>query len=187
MLFIGANDKGEIQPKDDNFEKLQKTLSDKLEEVYPPVYRQNRTVIEHGRECLLVIVPGSTNKPHFTGSPYLRDGAKTVKAQPSQYDALIVWRLDKARELQQWIDKPITLKTFRRASGMGYKVREDSNQATVSACNQFYVTLEYRNRTWSFPLPHVIVSYDHVANRLQVEYTYTESEGCSSHLQGHHR
>ncbi len=80
VLFIGATDKGEIESNPANLDKLQKTLSEKLQSVYPPVYYTTKIVAADGRECLAVIVPGSSSKPHYSGPLYLRDGSQTVIA-----------------------------------------------------------------------------------------------------------
>ena len=38
VLFVGATDAGQIEEKQNNLDKLQKTLSDKAAAIYPPVY-----------------------------------------------------------------------------------------------------------------------------------------------------
>jgi hypothetical protein len=172
VLFIGATDKGEIEGQAQNFDSIQKKLTEKMGEAYPPVFCQYRCIRESNRECLAVIVPGSSAKPHFTGSPYLRDGSKTIKAPPSQYDALIAWRLDKVRELQKWIAQNIILRIVSRRSGIHFQQYESLFDATVSDCNQFYVTLKTHNgTTTAYPLSEVRISFNYGGKRLQLEYT----------------
>jgi hypothetical protein len=171
VLFIGATDSGEIEDKIQNFDSIQKKLTEKMEDAYPPVFCQYRCIRESDRECLAVIVPGSSAKPHFTGSPYLRDGSKTIKAQPSQYDALIAWRLDKVRELQKWVGKTVTFRVFSRRSGTGFSQYDYPHNATVRDCNQFYVTLALDAGTTAYPLSEINISFDFRVHRLQLEYT----------------
>jgi predicted HTH transcriptional regulator len=177
ILFVGATDKGEIQPTPTNLDKLQTTLSSKIGDIYPPVYYTTRTVIENNRECLALVVPGSAAKPHFSGPPFLRDGSKTVVVSSGQYEALLASRIDKTRELQQWIARQVTLDTFRRSGGMGNSIHKHTVDGLVVGCNQFFLTVKYNNAVWSFPLSRVVLSYDHQHDRLTIEYTYPETGG----------
>jgi predicted HTH transcriptional regulator len=169
VLFIGATDKGEIEANPSNLDKLQKTFSEKLQHAYPPVYYTTKSVQENGRECLAVIVPGSVSRPHFAGPPYLRDGSQSIVPSPQQYDSLVAARVGKAYELQRWEGKLITLLTLSRQNGMAYVVNKNSQQATVVGANQFYLTVSFGNRTHSYSLSRIEISYDHVAGRLEVQ------------------
>jgi hypothetical protein len=169
VLFIGATDKGEIEGNNSNFDKLQKTFSEKIQSVYPNIYYTTRIVRENDRECLAVIVPGSSSKPHFAGPLYLRDGSHTEVADAKQYELLLSSRMSKAQELQRWIEKSITVRLFSRRAGMAYVLDQSELEAQVTACNQFYVTVILNNRLWSYPLSRVEIAYDHRSNRLELE------------------
>lgn len=101
ILFIGAKDNGEIEEKTNNLDTVQKTLSEKLKAAYPPIYYTTRIVQENYRERLAVIIPGSSERPHFAGPAFLRDGSQTFEATSVQYESLIASRLGKAYELQK--------------------------------------------------------------------------------------
>jgi len=169
VLFIGATDDGEIEEKPNNLDKLQKTLSEKLQSIYPPVYSTTRILKESDRECLAVIVPGSSAKPHFAGPLYVRDFSKTVTASAEQYESLLAQRTSKTRELQRWIGKEITIREFQRYQSAGYDLREMLWPATVVACNQFFLTIDYNNRNHSLPLSTFELAFDHQYDCLQIE------------------
>jgi hypothetical protein len=169
VLFIGATDKGEIEANSANFDKLQKTFSEKMQNVYPSVYYTTKIVKEDDRECLAVIVPGSTSKPHFAGPLYLRDGSQSIVAKSEQYESLLAARTSKAQELQRWINQFVTMRLFSRRQGVGYQLDQRDEEAELIACNQFYVTVFYRNNRWSYPLSRIEIAYDHRHNRLELE------------------
>lgn len=171
VLFIGATDDGRIQSAASNLDTVQGTFSDKMRDVYPRVYYTTKIVSEDGKECLAVIVPGSTFKPHFAGPAYIRDGSKSVVASSQQYDELIASRIGKTYELQKWLQKPITLSTYVRQAGVAYVVNRSTNQASIAAVNQFFVTIDHGNRMESYPLSRIEISFDDGAGRLQIEIT----------------
>ena len=171
VLFIGATDDGEIETKAVNLDKIQKTLSEKKESIYPPVYCTTKVLKEGNSECIAVIVPGSPAKPHFAGPLYVRDFSKTVVAPKEKYESLLAARTSKTHELQGWIGRQITLRFFSRGPGMGYVLDQSAQDATVLDCNQFYVTVEFNNRRLSYPLSRAEITFDHVQNRLELEVT----------------
>lgn len=169
VLFIGATNEGSIQAATSNLDTVQKTFSEKMSEVYPRVYYTTQIVSEHDKECLAVIVPGSTARPHFAGPAYVRDGSKSVAATSQQYDALIASRIGKVYELQKWVGKSVTLKVFSRQNGMAYVVHQFTNEARVIEANQFYTTVFFNNRNNSYPINRIDISYDDVAKRLELQ------------------
>jgi hypothetical protein len=171
VLFIGVTDKGEIEETAASLDKLQRTISEKLQSAYPPIYYTTRIVEHEGRRCLAVEVPGSPNKPHYAGPPYLRDGSQTVIAKAEQHESLLALRIGKARALQAWIGKAITVRTFSRRSGMGFQLDQLETEARVIECNQFFLTVEMNTGLWSYPFGRFEIAYDHKRNRLEIEVT----------------
>ena len=169
VLFIGATDSGQIEAKGTNFDTLQKTFSEKMVSVYPPVYHESRIVREQDRECLAVIVPGSRSKPHFAGPLFVRKLSETVVGTSEQYDSLLAARTDKAYELQLWRGSQITIREVRRIPSAAYEVREYLMTATIMECNQFYLTVKLNNKAYSYPLASFELSYDQSKERLQIE------------------
>jgi predicted HTH transcriptional regulator len=84
VLFVGTTDGGEIEAHSSSLDQMQKSLADKLKNIYPAVYYETKTVQESGRECLAVIVPGSPSRPHFAGLLFVRDGSKGPSLQPQR-------------------------------------------------------------------------------------------------------
>ncbi|MGD0739597.1 MAG: ATP-binding protein [Terracidiphilus sp.] len=169
VLFIGATDTGEIQDSASNLDRLQMTFSEKMQSAYPSIYYTTQTIQENGRECLAVVVPGSPSKPHFAGQPFVRDGSRSVVPDSAKYESLLAARLAKTYELQRWVGRSITVRILSRQSGMAYVVNQSTHEAQVINANQFYLTVSFGNRTQSYPLNRFEISFDNVANRLEVE------------------
>jgi predicted HTH transcriptional regulator len=169
ILFVGATDAGEIEPHSSNLDKLQKSFSEKLQNAYPPVYYTTRIVQESGRECLAVIVPGSSLRPHFAGQAFIRDGSKSVEATSEQYETLLASRTGKAYEIQKMMETPLTVSIFQRQAGVAYVINRAISEARISKVNQFYVTIDFGNRKQSYPLSRVEISFDDGMKRPQLE------------------
>ncbi len=170
VLFIGATDKGEIEDHKSSLDQMQKTFIQKTRDIYPePPYYYTVEVSEENRSRLAVVVPGGRLKPYFAGPPYLRVLSTSAKATTAQYEQLLASRSDKAYELQQWIGRSITVKTFVRRVGIHYQIDERENEAVIEGCNQFYLTVRLNNRLWSYSLNKLDLAYDHPRNRLQIE------------------
>ncbi len=61
ILFVGVYDNGqpEMPRVPTNLDSLQKTLSERLKEAWPPIYYLTKTLRKDGSEFLGVLVPGS--------------------------------------------------------------------------------------------------------------------------------
>lgn len=180
VLFIGATNAGKIEEKlagenPTNFDKLQKTLSEKTSCIYPPVYFTTQILKEDDRECLAVIIPGSSSKPHFAGLLFLRQLSESVVATPAQFESLLAGRMSKAYELQKWVGREITFAEYQRTAAVFYEVRERSRTGRVQTCNQFYVTIEIDGRKESHSLESLAITYDHPRDRLKIECTLVTS------------
>ena len=85
VLYIGATDAGSIEVGR-NLDKAQKEVNKALGKVYPSVMVVQKLVVdEAGRECLAVVVPGSENRPHFSGPAYVRSGSESLPASEQQF------------------------------------------------------------------------------------------------------
>lgn len=175
ILFHGVTDKGEPEGKA-NLDTLQKTISEKLADAYPPIYYLTKVLQNDGKQFLAVIIPGSENRPHFAGKSYVRDGSQTIEASEEQFERLITERSSKAREILRWRSKEITLSwpPIQRASRSILDTIVDVGSATktVIDCNQFYVTLEGlvvadRVRE-SYPLAELEIGFDDSQKRLEL-------------------
>jgi predicted HTH transcriptional regulator len=169
VLFVGATDAGEIEAHSSSLDEIQRKLSEKAKSIYPDVYFTTKTVQEGGKECLAVMVPGSPSRPHFAGQLFVRDGSRTVIANTERYESMLAARIAKTYELQKWEGKPVTVRTLTRQSGIAYMINETKQQGHLVAANQFYLTLDMGNRKVSHPLNKVEISYDHGAQRLELQ------------------
>jgi hypothetical protein len=150
-----------------------------LEKVYPPIYPQLKVMKDAGgNEFLAVIVRGSSERPHFSGPSYVRDGMQTKVASEEQFQQLIAERSGKVREIRKWIGKEITV----RRSGKGNDLLAVHVLGTTGGrlagiilnCNSFYITLESCTRIGSlisFPLRTTEINFDHNSDCLELILT----------------
>jgi hypothetical protein len=185
ILFVGATDAGEIEAHSSSLDQMQKSLDDKLKNIYPAVYYTTKPVQESGKECLAVIVPGSRSRPHFAGPLFVRDGSRTVVAGADRYESMLAARTAKTYELQKWEGKPVTVRTLTRQNGMPYVINQTKEQGRLVAANQFYLTVDMGNRVLSHPLRRVEISYDHGAQRLELEVEGLPQPFVERHISRH--
>jgi hypothetical protein len=154
FLFVGVNDNGTVQvhanPPD--FERLQKEVSARISTAWPPIYHLPRALRKDGLEFLVVIVPGSALRPHFSGPAYVRVGPETREASEEQYDELIAQRSSKFRSLQKLIGKTVLWQTLSPAAGNGV--------AVVEACNQHWLTVGKGLERRCFSIEWITISFD---------------------------
>jgi hypothetical protein len=169
ILFIGVSDDGQIADGVD-IEKTLQTFSDVLgQHAWPPIYTVPRVLTHNARSCVAVVVPGSSERPHFAGRAFVRDGTQTKDASPQQFDALIASRSGKARRILEHIGKEITWMT-KRGQIEGYA----SGRTIVRDCDQHHFTVEMFGGTHDVtlrtePLSRVELSLDHKRDgRLQI-------------------
>jgi hypothetical protein len=177
ILFYGVTDKGVPEGKA-NLDSLQKTISEKLSEAYPPIYYLTKVLQQEGKQFLGVIVPGSENRPHFAGPSYIRVGTQSKETSEEQFERLIAERISKAREILKWRGRDITLGRLIEAHYPGGRevVLGRRTVHTVIDCNQFYVTLQetgpLEHAPESYPLAELEISFDNEAHQLQLHLKY---------------
>ena len=169
VLFIGVKDNGIIEPEQ-NLDETQKTFAQKLSSAYPSIYYETRIVHdEQGLRCLAIIIPGSDQRPHFSGRSFVRVGSESREASEEQFRNLIAERSGKCRELLEWKDKVVIVRPVEVINhGVKHRLRVE---CTLLDCNQFYVTVLHRERgiTLSYALSSVELSFDHDSQRLAIE------------------
>ena len=157
LLFIGVKDDATPEDKQVNLDSLQRTLSEQVAKAYPPIYYLTHILDVNGKQVLAVIIPGSSERPHFAGQSYVRDGLKSVRASKDQFDRLIAARNSKTYHILQWKDKTILIGNIRRG-----EARPSSfGSAVIADCSQFWVTLKIGNGFFALPLQRVELSFDH--------------------------
>lgn len=154
VLFVGVNNDGTIERHNPlpNFEKLQKSISERLNDAWPPIFHFSKALRKDSSEFLAVVVPGSELRPHFSGHAYVRIGPETKQASEGGYDKFIAQRSSKVRFLQNLIGKTVLWHSLSPFTG--------NNQGVVVECNQFFATVEGLNYKRCFPIEWVTISFD---------------------------
>ncbi len=168
VLFIGVRDDGRIEPNL-NLDSLQKTLNEKLSNVFPPVYIAPKILEKDAQRFLAVIVPGSLNRPHFSGLSYIRSGSETLEASPVQFERLIASRNTKTYEILKWKGKNISVSYMRVENVHTMGAVSHNWEAMVADCDQFVVHLAASTHKEAIPLGRVEVSFDSDKSRLKLE------------------
>jgi hypothetical protein len=175
VLFVGVYNDGKIEDDNtQNFEKLQKRVSYELSNIYPPISPTILVRHKENKTFLAVIIYGSQNRPHFAGKSYRRDGTQTVDASEEHIEQFIALRSSKVAEILKWVKKSVTLILLRpEVQQHTYGPILGEFPALLADCNQFCVTLKYRNTgsdlIQSFPLKRVEISFDSRNERLALE------------------
>jgi hypothetical protein len=158
ILFVGVDNSGLVQQHKEalNFEKLQKSVTNRINEAWPPIYHYSKTLRKDGAEFLAVVIPGSTQRPHFSGQAFVRVGPQTRQASEDEYDKLISQRSSKVRALQKLIGTIITWHSLEAAPLGGH------GDGTLVECNQFFLTIRIANSTTErcFPIEWTTISRD---------------------------
>jgi len=140
VLFIGIRDDGTVE-KNVRPESEQNKLAKITADVYPPIEYTTRALTDEDGDYLAVIVPGSKERPHFSGASYVRLGARTVKASDKQFHRLIAERNSKAYPILQNLAQKIEVRKVRthRAEMLGRVQHRSAMQ--ILDCTQFAVIL----------------------------------------------
>ena len=143
VIYVGVYDDGRIQDAGD-LEKLQKKVSGEISNIYPPIYPQILVREVDGKRFIAIIVEGSPNRPHFAGKAYIRDGTQSPDASEVQFQELIAKRSSKTYEILKWVGQTVRVNTIgvQELVTRGFHRVIYSNDRTIVACNQFYVTVK---------------------------------------------
>lgn len=171
VLFIPVKNDGTVKTGID-LDLLQRRISERLASAYPALHYFQRIIEADGNPLIAVIVPGSSERPHFSGPAFVRDGSKTVQASAEQFERLIARRQSVVEELQKWLGKTVSYTVVRPQNMGGPRIHNRFN-ASVVECNQWYLTLEIQDnnqlRRESFALRRVVLSFDDANSRPSVE------------------
>ena len=123
----------------------------------------------------------SGETPHFGAPAWVRRGSETVKASDEVFQRLIEFRLGKVRELEQWLNKEITVDVdlgsmkFEERKMRGYPRWPEQHSARLRFVSSFWATFEafegnlpQGSKTLSEPLEKLMRSWDNKSNRLKV-------------------
>jgi hypothetical protein len=180
VLFIGVSDKGTPDLKQANLEQVQKTFTDKLARAYPPINCCPRVLTVAGQQILAVIIPGSPDRPHFSGPSYIRVGARTREASEAEFNRLVAMRGSKVYEILKWQHKEVTFvhryfwDPIYGTTAENQRMRAHERIAALLLdATPFYLTVREvgeKERLLSAPLDRVTLDFDHSHSRLLLEH-----------------
>ena len=167
ILFIGVRDDGTVTGLR-NSDKLQKTVSDICAHKCYPQVKSTQRVLPHGGEhYLAVIVPFSTDRPHFGGPAWVRDGSKTVIASAQLFDELVHSRNSKVYEILKYKGKvvPVEIVSLWR----GNPLPSAPIECRILECTPHYICLENLGSISEFSEPLENVSLKWISGRRCIQ------------------
>jgi len=177
ILFIGVKNDRTIQGIKGP-ESLQRTIREICEDkCYPKVTFQTRLMKKENTDYLAVLVPFSKDKPHFSGSAYVRKGSETVVASGEMFEELIYSRISKVSQILKWRDKIITVEAIGKMLGntkpLGDPRYRESADCIVIECNPNFIRLKITSsdRYVSEPMSNIQTAFDEKKYRLKLIVT----------------
>jgi hypothetical protein len=169
VLFIGVRDDGRIEGCKD-VDRVQKTVREVCDSQCYPAIKYRVVILTEHNNVVAVIVPPSTNRPHFTGVAYVRRGSESVAAPAEVFDELVHSRISKVARLLAFKKQH----TIFRVIGLGHKLgetrrlddvnyREVMQQCKVAECDPHYVRfqrIDGDGRRFSEPLDNISITYN---------------------------
>lgn len=161
VLLVGVNNNGSVQRHEQavDFEDLQKQISNRINEAWPPIYHYSKILRREVNQFVAVIIPGSELRPHFSGKAFVRVGPQTKDASEEQYESLIAERSATFRALQKLIGREVFWNILPNAG---------NGNAILAECNKFFVTLDGVSYKRCFPTDWITLSFDPTNRRFQL-------------------
>jgi hypothetical protein len=152
IIYIGIGDRGAIEGCDSP-DAVQKRVREAGNECYPPITPQCVALNVQGKDVVAVIVSASSDRPHFTGPAYLRQGSESVKASKRLFDEMVDARHNPVAAIMRLINTPITVVGLGHRLGQVVRVTGDyreSAECKVTSCDAHIVTLLRLSDSWLF-------------------------------------
>jgi hypothetical protein len=166
VLFLGASNKPQHPGLRDADGTQKKVHAQTTQNSYPPITVTYRILKIKGTvtdEVLAIIVPPSSNKPHFAGVSYMRKGSQTMPASEEVFRELIASQNDTVRQLQRFLRRKVMLTIYSlpnrlRLEYEGTLMRVDAHTVEVNTQEGF--SLPFATSTvevlYQMPdLPHI--------------------------------
>lgn len=167
VIFIGIGDKGAVEGCD-NPDSVQKRVREAADECYPPLTPQCVVLKVWDKDVVAAVVSASTDRPHFAGPAYVRQGSESVKASKRLFDEMVDTRHSKVAAILAMRNVPVVT-----VIGLGHRLGEnrrdversyrEGGEFKVIACDAHEVTLQQLNngRTFSEAVERVEVGTNH--------------------------
>jgi len=178
ILYIGVADTGELLGVS-NPDSLQKSIRKICEQdCYPSIKFQSQVINSEGKDILAVIIPFSSNRPHFAGPAYIRLGSESVVASEEIFHELIDSRTSKVRKILDWKGKIVTVEAHGKPLGSTKYPTDrryrggihETHECEILECNSHYVKMKdiSSDRQLSELLSNVELNDDVERNRLML-------------------
>lgn len=170
VLFLGVKPDGEIVGVPDAT-SLGEKVARWADECYPVIRFRCEALPFDGRNVLAVVVQASTERPHFAGPAYVREGPRSVKASERVYADLIATRNTTAGAILRHKGEVVSVVEQERWSGGGITPASVTERAVrecrIEGCSAHSLELfDIASSTlYSFPLERVMVMVDTVHHR----------------------
>lgn len=156
LLFYGVRNDGAIENSKGDLSSQEKTIRDKLSQVYPPIEYKTRVLRRNGQSFLAIVVPGSALGPHFAGPAYVREGSSNLKASEELFARLVDRRERKVREILKSKNQTILMQRYVTNPGPNQQRNPWAfSDAKVIDCTSEWLELEIGGSSVSFALDTV--------------------------------
>ena len=176
-LLIGVADDGSILgcSNPDNTQKTIRKICDS--DCYPRVEFSSEVVTTDSGAVVVVSIPASTNRPHFSGPAYVRRGSESVAASHELFDEMVHGRNAKTGAILKLKNTVVSL------IGLGHKLGStrrtaqrdyhENGEGMILGCDAHVVRFQLLNTQehMSEPLEHVQISYDEAKYRPKLIIT----------------
>ncbi len=174
VLFIGvANDGTPVGVK--NADELEKTIRQVCKsDCYPPVEFTCETGDVDSKAILAVEIPSSTDKPHFSGPAFVREGSESVAASKEMFEELIRSRIDVCRVIQRAKGQVWRVVGVGKRLGtigpVGDPKHTEACDCTIIECNAHYIRFQQVGvgRLFNEQTRMATISYDEVNHKPMI-------------------
>ncbi len=173
ILYIGVADTGKPLGVS-NPDSIQKTIRGICEkDCYPPIKFQSQVIPYEDKNLLAVIIPFSSNRPHFAGPAYIRRGSESVVASEEIFQELIDSRTSKVAGILKCKGQIVTVEVHGKFLGDARYIGDNNrdyrkkHECEILECNSYYVRMIdiSSSRHVSEPLSNVDLNYDEERHR----------------------
>ncbi len=145
VLFVGVADKTAEIVGCKGVDSLQKKISKICtNDCYPPVQHQLQSRDFDGKTVVAVIIPHSTQRPHFAGHAFRRLGAQNVKSDETAYADFITARSSVGAKILELRGKTVRIRTLGKKLGNPHPLPggySEAPECLIEDCDAHVVTL----------------------------------------------
>ena len=177
VLLVGIRNDGKFDAVP-NPDKLQKTVREICEQdCYPPIKFSAEVLKPEGGPVLAVVIPASTNRPHFAGPAYVRRGSESVAASGEAFDELVHSRNSKCAAVLKLRGQTISVLALQHKLGVAQHIPDTGYRegiecrVEVADAQSVRLLILGSDRYVTEPLDHVKVSYDEERHRPMLVVT----------------